>query len=109
MEHANGALHDCLRSIVSLAVPRISHDVRGRPSLPSGSEGPAKVQTARRALTPNPAFAVAQKVRFDAPRFLCTCLRPVVALSRHTDTTCFLSAFGAKRTYAVVRLRPSRS
>jgi hypothetical protein len=28
---------------------------------PLGSEGPAKVQTARRALTPNPAFAGAQK------------------------------------------------
>jgi hypothetical protein len=39
--------------------------VRGRPSLPLGSEGPAKVQTARRALTPNPAFAGAQKARFS--------------------------------------------
>jgi hypothetical protein len=35
------------------------------PSLPLGSEGSAKVQTARRALTPNPAFAGAQKARFS--------------------------------------------
>src|SRR5205809_5848537 len=62
-------------------------------------QGPAKVQTARRALTPNPAFAVAQKVRFDAPRFLCTCLRPVVALSGLSETSAHLSAFGVKRTY----------
>jgi hypothetical protein len=35
-----------------------------RPTVP-GSEGPAKVQTARRAWTPNPAFAGAQKARFS--------------------------------------------
>ena len=38
--------------------------------LPLGSEGPAKVQTARRALTPNPAFAGAQKARFEKARLI---------------------------------------
>jgi hypothetical protein len=36
----------------------------------------------------------------------CVCSGPELALSRHTDTTCFLSAFGAKRTYAMVRFDP---
>jgi Adenylylsulphate kinase len=53
----------------------------------------------------NPALITVQCMRIRLLR----CGSPLVALSRHTDTTCFLSAFGAKRTCAVVWLRPPRS
>jgi hypothetical protein len=41
--------------------------------------------------------------------FLLQCMSPLLALSGHTKTDLYLSAFGAKRTCTVVWLRPPRS